>query len=363
MALLGLVETHKEVLECKKTYCISSNTKKVQWLEIIRVQFNAVCVTDRTAKMLRSKWETLKNTNKKEYAKFKPSFYKTGGGSPVINIPLNSIGNEVLAIIGIGALGRDTQFDSDFGIHFLYINIVNTPVYSCESLKILIYVTKCQILFIQKLWESAHLQLLLHLKILRSNKCQVVVGTRGIQLLKQPKSKVFQSSEVLEELDLLTAGLPIGVTILDLIGYVARVDGISMQPALNPDQSTTDYVFLNRWAVRSLNIKRGEIISLISPKDPDQTIIKRVVGIPGDLIATLGYKVHVVRVPIGHCWVEGDHTNHSIDSNHFGPVSLGLITAKASYIVWPPSRWQCLKSFLPESRLPLNILSQVMVTL
>lgn len=157
-------------------------------------------------------------------------------------------------------------------------------------------------------------------------------------------------------------GLPIGVTILDLIGYVARVDGISMQPALNPDKTSTDYVFLNRWAVRSLNIKRGEIISLVSPKDPDQTIIKRVVGIQGDLVATIGYKVRVVRVPDGHCWVEGDHTGHSIDSNHFGPVSLGLITAKASCIVWPPSRWQHIKSSLPESRIPLNIISHVMAS-
>ncbi|KAF5283115.1 hypothetical protein FQA39_LY17422 [Lamprigera yunnana] len=89
--------------------------------------------------MLRSKWESLKKTNKKEYAKYKPSFYKTGGGSPEINIPLNSISIKVLAIIGIGASGRPTQFDSDSGIHFLYINIVNTPVYSCESFKNLIY--------------------------------------------------------------------------------------------------------------------------------------------------------------------------------------------------------------------------------
>lgn len=157
-------------------------------------------------------------------------------------------------------------------------------------------------------------------------------------------------------------GLPIGVTFLDLVGYVARVDGISMQPVFNPDKSQTDYVFLNRWAVRSLDIKRGEIISLISPKHPDQTIIKRVVGIPGDIIATIGYKREVVRIPEGHCWVEGDHTGHSVDSNNFGPVSLGLVTAKASCIVWPPSRWQYIRSFLPESRVPLNIISQMMAS-
>lgn len=76
-------------------------------------------------------------------------------------------------------------------------------------------------------------------------------------------------------------GLPIGITFLESVGYVARVDGISMQPALNPDKSTTDYVFLNRWAVRTLEIERGDIVSLISPKDPNQTLIKRVVGIEG----------------------------------------------------------------------------------
>ncbi|XP_017774194.1 PREDICTED: mitochondrial inner membrane protease subunit 2 [Nicrophorus vespilloides] len=153
----------------------------------------------------------------------------------------------------------------------------------------------------------------------------------------------------------LLVGLPVGVTILDTVGYVARVDGISMQPALNPDRESTDYVFLNRWAIQTrTEIERGDIISMVSPKDPEQKIIKRVVGIEGDIIATLGYKREVVRVPEGHCWVEGDHTGHSMDSNNFGPVSLGLVTAKASCIVWPPSRWQYIKSFLPESRHPLN---------
>lgn len=75
----------------------------------------------------------------------------------------------------------------------------------------------------------------------------------------------------------------------------------------------------------------------------------------GDVISTIGYKRLIVRVPEGHCWVEGDHTGHSMDSNNFGPVSLGLITAKASYIVWPPSRWQCIKSSVPQSRDPINI--------
>ncbi|KAL1502310.1 hypothetical protein ABEB36_007475 [Hypothenemus hampei] len=149
-------------------------------------------------------------------------------------------------------------------------------------------------------------------------------------------------------------GIPIGITFVDSVGYIARVDGISMQPALNPDKKTPDYVFLNRLAVRSYEIKRGDIVSLISPKNPSQKIIKRVVGIQGDIIKTLSYKENIVQIPEGHFWIEGDHTGHSMDSNNFGPVSLGLVTAKACCIVWPPSRWQFIENFLPASRIPLN---------
>ncbi|XP_058835854.1 mitochondrial inner membrane protease subunit 2 [Topomyia yanbarensis] len=153
----------------------------------------------------------------------------------------------------------------------------------------------------------------------------------------------------------LLLSIPVGVTFFDCVGYVARVEGISMQPSLNPDGSTvTDYVFLSRWAVRNLEVHRGDVISLVSPKDPGQKIIKRIVGLQGDVISTLGYKLPFVKVPEGHCWVEGDHTGNSLDSNTFGPVSLGLVTARATQIVWPPSRWQVLQSQVPKSRQPIS---------
>lgn len=149
-------------------------------------------------------------------------------------------------------------------------------------------------------------------------------------------------------------GVPVGVTFLDIVGYVARVEGISMQPVLNPESTDTDYVFLSRWAIRNYDVKRGDIISLTSPKDPSQKFIKRVVALPGDVVNTIGYKTQYVKVPEGHCWVEGDHTGHTLDSNSFGPVSLGLITAKAVCIVWPPARWQSLEAKVPENRKPLS---------
>lgn len=152
----------------------------------------------------------------------------------------------------------------------------------------------------------------------------------------------------------IAVGLPVGVTIIDVFGYVARVDGVSMQPSLNPD-SVTDYVFLNKWAVRVYEVSRGDVVALFSPRDPDQTLIKRIVGLEGDIINTLGYKKRFVRVPEGHCWVEGDHIGHSLDSNFFGPVSVALITAKASAIVWPPERWRFIESKLDPNRKPVHM--------
>lgn len=128
-----------------------------------------------------------------------------------------------------------------------------------------------------------------------------------------------------------------------------------MQPALNPEAGKTDYVFLSSWKVRDYQINRGDIVALISPKDPEQKIIKRVVGLQGELVKTLSYKKEFVRVPEGHCWVEGDHTGNSLDSNTFGPVAQGLITAKATLVVWPPSRWQVLSTELPKKRIPLKL--------
>ncbi|XP_014273435.1 mitochondrial inner membrane protease subunit 2 [Halyomorpha halys] len=144
-------------------------------------------------------------------------------------------------------------------------------------------------------------------------------------------------------------GIPVGITIIDVFGYVARVDGVSMQPALNPE-SNTDYVFLNKLSVRLYQVSRGDVVALFSPKDPEQKLIKRIIGLEGDVIKTLNYKAPTVTVPAGHCWVEGDNANNSMDSNLFGPIALALITAKATAIVWPPKRWQSVKSDIPKSR-------------
>ncbi|KAM8972053.1 mitochondrial inner membrane protease subunit 2 [Pelodytes ibericus] len=149
--------------------------------------------------------------------------------------------------------------------------------------------------------------------------------------------------------------VPVTVTFLDRVACVARVEGVSMQPSLNPaGRSDSDVVLLNRWSIRNYEVQRGNIVSLLSPKNPEQKIIKRVIALEGDIVKTMGHKNRYIKVPKGHMWVEGDHYGHSFDSNAFGPVSLGLLHAHATYILWPPNRWQKLQSLLPEERNPLS---------
>ncbi|XP_055365658.1 mitochondrial inner membrane protease subunit 2 isoform X4 [Betta splendens] len=152
--------------------------------------------------------------------------------------------------------------------------------------------------------------------------------------------------------------VPVTVTVLDRVAYVARVEGASMQPSLNPEgTSQCDIVLLNRWSVRNFQVQRGDIVSVV----------------------TLSYKNRYVRVPDGHFWIEGDHHGHSLDSNNFGPwklmevkssrqpahschilfftesrkVSVGLLHGRASHIIWPPRRWARIRASLPPNRGPL----------
>uniref|UniRef100_A0A8C2TRG7 Mitochondrial inner membrane protease subunit 2 n=1 Tax=Coturnix japonica TaxID=93934 RepID=A0A8C2TRG7_COTJA len=58
--------------------------------------------------------------------------------------------------------------------------------------------------------------------------------------------------------------VPVTVTFLDRVACVARVEGASMQPSLNPGgRQTSDVVLLNHWSIRNYDVQRGDIVSLV----------------------------------------------------------------------------------------------------
>ncbi|KAJ2232005.1 hypothetical protein H4R99_004397 [Coemansia sp. RSA 1722] len=147
--------------------------------------------------------------------------------------------------------------------------------------------------------------------------------------------------------------LSVGIFTTDNLVSLQMVSGRSMQPALNPDSSMLwrDVLLMDKRVRDGLDeglLRRGDVVTLRSPTNPELLLIKRIIALPHDCVVPAGCPDSYVRVPKGQCWVEGDESFHSGDSNSFGPVPLALVTGKAVTPVWPPWRIGARISGVPE---------------
>lgn len=136
--------------------------------------------------------------------------------------------------------------------------------------------------------------------------------------------------------------IPVIMTFNEHVCYVAKIEGSSMRPTLNPDQvSPTDWVLLWKFGAKNINnLKKNDVVLFKSPINPKKVYCKRIKGMQHDSIRSRHpYPKEIVHIPRNHIWVEGDNVYHSIDSNNFGPISTGLVLGKATRVIWPPSRW------------------------
>lgn len=169
----------------------------------------------------------------------------------------------------------------------------------------------------------------------------------------------------------------VGNTFFSMIGYPACVNGKSMQPVFNFNQNESesssyrlnfsswrnsslrldlDWVFVNCWAARKFKFSRGDIVVFVSPKDPYDYVIKRVIAQEGDELNSFRYEKNHVVIPEGHCWVEGDNWDNSVDSNRYGPIPTGLVFGVATHVIWPPHKWQRMSPSIPPSLLPERVI-------
>ncbi len=129
-----------------------------------------------------------------------------------------------------------------------------------------------------------------------------------------------------------------------------RVDGSSMEPTLN----NGEFILVNKLAYKIGKPDRGDVIVFYFPRDPNQEYIKRLVGLPGDVIRVGNGSVYVNgqkinepyiaadpaytgewTVPLGHYFVLGDNRNNSYDSHNWGPVPADYVIGKATFVYWP----------------------------
>ena len=148
----------------------------------------------------------------------------------------------------------------------------------------------------------------------------------------------------------------------------AIVDGHSMAPTLRPDDRVLVF--------KPAKVERFSVVVMTDPEEGG-TVIKRVIGLPGDSIAMIprvllgdlsqggfGTQLFVNRLPyrepyaqsIGrgafppltvpedHYFVLGDSRDDSIDSRRYGPVPKDLIQGVGVAVVYPFGRAGLLRS-------------------
>jgi signal peptidase I len=158
--------------------------------------------------------------------------------------------------------------------------------------------------------------------------------------------------------DLIFA-LMIAALVVVFIVQPVKVEGTSMLPRLHDGER----IFVNkliyydeyRWAPK---IERGDIVVFWFPDDPSKSYIKRVIGLPGDVIEVHEGIVRVngrdieenyldprlnlshrsqaqTAVRANYYFVMGDNRDNSSDSRIWGLVPKKYIYGKALFRYWP----------------------------
>ncbi|HUX66794.1 MAG TPA: signal peptidase I [Terriglobales bacterium] len=151
----------------------------------------------------------------------------------------------------------------------------------------------------------------------------------------------------------LTLAVVIAFCLVLFVFEPVRVEGFSMMPRLHNNER----LFIDKVAFDFQPIRRGDVVVFHYPRDPTQSFIKRIIGLPGDHIVIWGGTVYVngkrlvepyvpagfqdyadypeVTVPKGEYYVLGDHRNSSNDSRFWGCLPAQNIFGRAVFAYWP----------------------------
>jgi signal peptidase I len=149
-----------------------------------------------------------------------------------------------------------------------------------------------------------------------------------------------------------------------------KVEGTSMAPSL----SDQERIFINKFVYHVDVIERGDVVVFWYPLDVTKSFIKRVVGLPGELVQIRQGRVYIngkrlnepyvpaeymdvsdygpLRVGPGEYFVMGDHRISSNDSRMFGPVAASYIYGKAVFAYWPMAQFGAISATGEHGALP-----------
>jgi signal peptidase I len=159
-----------------------------------------------------------------------------------------------------------------------------------------------------------------------------------------------------------------GVLALGVRSYVAQMFYIPSGSML-PTLQVGDRIVVDKLSYRLHGVDRGDVVVFRKPplEQADYAdLVKRVVGLPGDTLSSVGGRLYVngralsepwlprplpltspsplpegfslnrpYTVPAGEYFVMGDNRTDSEDSRYFGPIPQSLIVGKMAFVAWP----------------------------
>jgi signal peptidase I len=153
----------------------------------------------------------------------------------------------------------------------------------------------------------------------------------------------------------LALSVLIAIVLIVFIYQPVKVEGTSMMPGLRDQERIFINKFTYRFGIGA--IQRGDTVVFWFPMDRSKSYIKRVFGLPGDLVE-IDHGVVLVngkplaedyvpqkyrddqshppqRIESDEFFVLGDHRSSSNDSRAWGTVPRQNIYGKAVFVYWP----------------------------
>ncbi len=169
-----------------------------------------------------------------------------------------------------------------------------------------------------------------------------------------------------------------------------KVEGSSMEPNLHTGQ----YIIVNRIVYFHVDLnafrrllpggqdleprlaylfrmpRRGDIVVFEYPRDTSRDFIKRVIGLPGEVVEIRNGQVYINGIPLQEpylpdtvrahmadmpptvvppnaVFVMGDNRGNSSDSRSWGPLPLNRIVGQAWFTYWPSRYWGAIPRVEP----------------
>ena len=181
----------------------------------------------------------------------------------------------------------------------------------------------------------------------------------------QPKPSFLKRTLHLmrEVLETIVPAVLIALLINLFLAQATRVYGQSMEPNLHTDQRlVVEKLSYNRQIRQILGLngpERGDVVVIRVESQGDELLIKRVIGLPGDIVEIHDGRVSVNGQPLNEPYVAGstttgfyapttvpplqifvlgDNRGFSNDSRSFGTIPLEDVVGRAWFSYWPPDQ-------------------------